>query len=108
MISTQALTSTNHTCPAPLGWLSGAISAGGSLRIRPESKMPNRFEEVREELKTKGVSLRRLRGEARHGHKFCVNVKGGKEETAHYTNDLEDALAAGVRMAENSPFFRLL
>lgn len=32
---------------------------------------------------------------------FRVNFKGGREATAYYTDDLDDAVATGRAMAEN-------
>lgn len=32
------------------------------------------------------------------GNEYRVNMKGGKEETAYYTDDIEDAVATGERM----------
>lgn len=50
--------------------------------------------QVRDELAKLGISFRRTQfGE------FRVNFAGGREATAYYTNDLDDALATGRKLA---------
>lgn len=48
---------------------------------------------VRAKLMAYDISLRHDDGEYR------VNFRAGREATAYYTNDLEDALATGIAMA---------
>lgn len=50
---------------------------------------------VKSELNAMGLSFRRTAW----GDEFRVNYRGGTEETAHYTDDLEDALGTGRYMA---------
>ena len=45
-------------------------------------------------LKPHGISLNKKDGEYR------VNFVGGREETAYYTNDIDDAVNTGIDMAE--------
>lgn len=53
------------------------------------------LEQVREELGRVGVTIRKRDGEYR------VNFRGGKEATAYYTTDLEDALQTGLAMVSS-------
>jgi hypothetical protein len=55
--------------------------------------MKLKLEDVRRELSPLGIIVRLTYGEYR------VNFRGGKEETAYYATDLEDALASGRAMA---------
>lgn len=48
---------------------------------------------VREQLGNVGITLRKRDGE------FRVNVAGYTENSAYYTNDLEDARDTGLEMA---------
>ena len=49
--------------------------------------------EAKTELRKVGVTLRKKDGE------FRVNLAGGSESTAYYTDDLEDAFQTGVYMS---------
>jgi hypothetical protein len=51
------------------------------------------IKQAREELGRVGMVLRASDGE------FRVNVRGGAESTAYYTNDLDDAVGTGRLMA---------
>lgn len=46
-------------------------------------------------LKAHNVTIKRS-----EGNEFRVNFKGGKEATAYYTSDLEDAVLTGISMAK--------
>lgn len=50
--------------------------------------------QVREELAKVGVVIRREVGI----REYRVNIRGGEEATAYYTEDLEDALKTGLHM----------
>ena len=52
------------------------------------------FSWVQMELRRRGIILTRRDGELK------VNYRGGKEATAYYTNDVEDAYHTGCAMAE--------
>jgi predicted hotdog family 3-hydroxylacyl-ACP dehydratase len=52
------------------------------------------FNIVRAKLMAYKISIRHNDGEYR------VNIRAGREATAYYTNDLQDALATGIAMAE--------
>lgn len=60
----------------------------------------SRMQEVKQELSNMGISIRRKPFES----EIRVNFKNGKEETAYYTNDLEDALQTGRCMAREEKF----
>lgn len=45
-------------------------------------------------LRAVGVTISKRHGEYR------VNLRGGREATAYYTDDIEDAVNTGLRMAE--------
>ncbi len=51
--------------------------------------------DVREQLRVHGITLRVTRD-----REFRVNLRYGREETAYYATDLQDALDTGLRMAE--------
>jgi|GEM_PF-2116381 hypothetical protein len=53
-----------------------------------------RFSEVRETLRTMGVVM------SKRGETIRLNHFGGLEDTARYTNDLQDALALGRELAQ--------
>lgn len=46
-------------------------------------------------MSAKNMTLKKVDGE------YIVNFKGGKEATAYYTDDLDDAVATGIHMSEN-------
>jgi hypothetical protein len=48
---------------------------------------------AKETLRDFGVALTHDDGE------FRVNKRGGREATAYYTNDLDDAVSTGIAMA---------
>jgi len=48
---------------------------------------------VREQLREIGIVI------SKRGETHRINFFGGLEDTAHYTNSLEDALAKGMMMA---------
>lgn len=50
--------------------------------------------QARDALRLRGITLRHTDGEYR------VNFKNGDEATAYYTNDLDDAVATGLAMAQ--------
>jgi hypothetical protein len=50
--------------------------------------------QVKAELRAIGVAIRKQDGEYR------VNARGGAEEAAYYTNDLDDALQTGRKMVQ--------
>jgi hypothetical protein len=52
------------------------------------------LQRAKEELSPLGISIKKHEGE------YCVNFKGGKEETAYYTDDLGDAVGTGKQMAK--------
>lgn len=49
---------------------------------------------VKSQLASKGITIVKREDE------FIVNFKGGREATAYYTDDLEDALQTGLQMAK--------
>jgi hypothetical protein len=53
------------------------------------------FQKAKEELSLLGISIKKHDGE------YCVNFKGGEEETAYYTDDLGDALGTGKQMVKS-------
>lgn len=53
-----------------------------------------RFSDVRETLRTMGVVM------SKRGATIRLNHFGGLEDTARYTNDLQDALALGRELAQ--------
>jgi hypothetical protein len=53
----------------------------------------SRFELVTAELRTLGITLRRLPGE------YCVNFRNGSETTSRMAEDLDEALELGRAMA---------
>ena len=53
--------------------------------------------EAREILKEHGLIIRKRDGEYR------VNFRGQSEDSAHYTNDLNDAINTGLTMADRVP-----
>jgi hypothetical protein len=54
---------------------------------------PYTIAEAKAELRALGLTMRVEEGE------FIVNKRGGREATAHYTDDLTDAVATGIAMA---------
>lgn len=52
--------------------------------------------EAKAELRKVGVTLNKRNGE------FRVNLAGGSEATAYYTDDLDDAYCTGLQMFGNS------
>lgn len=58
--------------------------------------MPDKltYHDAQHELRKLGLILIRKDGE------YKVNFRGGKEGTAYFTNELDDALATGKKMAE--------
>lgn len=55
----------------------------------------SRFQEIKNKLRVvHGMTITRRDGEYR------VNFREGREATAYYTNDMEDAFATGVTMAQ--------
>lgn len=61
-----------------------------------DNRRLSEFEAARRGLKQLGLVLTRRDGEYR------VNFKGGREETAYYTNDLLDAFGTGRAMWSES------
>ena len=57
--------------------------------------MPTTFKAAQATLRPLGVILRRTG----YGPEVRVNFRGGREATACYTDDLDDALATGREMA---------
>tara|TARA_B100001146_G_C16190331_1_gene438796 strand:+ start:751 stop:1353 length:603 start_codon:yes stop_codon:yes gene_type:complete len=55
--------------------------------------MSSNFAYIKKELGLLGITIKKVDGE------YVVNHKGGKEETAYYTNDLSDAVGTGKLMA---------
>jgi hypothetical protein len=72
---------------------------GAYLRFEREGEddivvaWPYTIAEAKAELRALGLTMRVEEGE------FIVNKRGGREATAHYTDDLTDAVATGVAMA---------
>lgn len=54
------------------------------------------FTNVKQGLAALGVSIKF----DRDYREYRVNYHGGREETAYYTDDLEDAYLTGVRMSQ--------
>ncbi|MEO5326345.1 hypothetical protein PV773_23795 [Mesorhizobium sp. CC13] len=52
-----------------------------------------RYREVQDRLRTIGILI------SKRGNRIRVNHFGGIEDTAYYTDSLDDALAAGMKMA---------
>lgn len=48
-------------------------------------------------LRAVGVTINKRHGEYR------VNLLGGREATAYYTDDIQDAVETGLRMADQRP-----
>ena len=55
------------------------------------------LQEANDQLRPIGITLRKRDGEYR------VNYKGGCEDTAYYTNEVEDAVLTGKAMARQWP-----
>ena len=56
------------------------------------------MKEVKAELASVGIVIHKYDGEYR------VNLKGGQEVSAYYTNDLSDAYLTGLIMADDAKF----
>lgn len=56
------------------------------------------FREVRQRLRTVGVAI----SFRAHSDEYRVNFRGGREATAYYTSDIEDALGTGLDMARRA------
>jgi hypothetical protein len=56
-------------------------------------EIPSRFELVATELRSLGLTIRRLPGE------YLVNFRNGSDATAHMVDDLDQALEVGRAMA---------
>lgn len=59
-----------------------------------------RFRDAQKELSAVGMSLKKTGYDNEHR----VNYKGGKEETAYYTDDIHDAVATGHAMTKD-PYY---
>lgn len=57
--------------------------------------MPTTLKAAQATLRALGVTLRRIG----YGPELRVNFRGGREATACYTDDLDDALGTGREMA---------
>ena len=59
--------------------------------------MPTTIKAAQATLRAIGISLRRTGW----GHELRVNFRGGREETACYTDDADDAVGTGQAMARH-------
>jgi hypothetical protein len=57
------------------------------------------FAKVSKQLAALGIVI----GRYRVGNDYRINFKDGKEATAYYTDDLDDAYRTGITMAKNKP-----
>lgn len=54
------------------------------------------LKEIQSKLRPHGVVVKKTG----YGNEHRVNYRGGREETAHYTDDPNDALGTGLEMAK--------